>query len=205
VSTAVKSKNVALSSIFDPYVAGTIKARTSGIKDANNDTSNLYANIIYGDAAAATGIKSQGADLNTLYAKIGTASYGLGFSGVHYSSSNNNADNLALICDTTSTWQITSNSAISGSPLSGSLNTYGAVTQVMLSNVSYDSTNATVDTITQNTWVAITADLQILKYRTIGLTGNYVTCTATVQFRNSGGQVLSSNSLIFNVWATNPQ
>lgn len=75
MSNAINSKSVSLASIFDPYVAGTTKARASGIDDAGNDTSNLYANIIYGSAAAATGIKSQNADLNTLYAAKGTAVY----------------------------------------------------------------------------------------------------------------------------------
>lgn len=81
MSDAIKSKGVSLAAIFAPYEAGTIKARASGIDDAGTDTSNLYANIIYGSAAAATGIQSESADLNTLYAKIGTASYPLPFDG----------------------------------------------------------------------------------------------------------------------------
>ena len=75
------SKGVPLSSIFAPYVAGTTKARASGILDANNDLSNIYANIIYGTAAAATGIKSESADINTLYAKLGTTNYPLPING----------------------------------------------------------------------------------------------------------------------------
>lgn len=84
MSNAIASKGVSLASIFDPYTAGTTKARASGIDDGGTDTSNLYANIIYGTAAAATGIKSQNADLNTLYAAKGTASYGLPIDGQSY-------------------------------------------------------------------------------------------------------------------------
>jgi len=84
VTSPIQSKGVPLSSIFDPYVAGTTKARAAGIAEAGNDTSNIYANIIYGSAAAATGIDSEGADLNTLYAKIGTASYALPINGSTY-------------------------------------------------------------------------------------------------------------------------
>lgn len=85
MSDAIKSKGVSLAAIFDPYVAGTTKARASGRFDAGNDLSNLYANILYGSAAAATGIESEGADLNTLYAAKGTASYALPINGNTYS------------------------------------------------------------------------------------------------------------------------
>ena len=84
MSTAINSKSVPLPNIFDPYVAGTTKARASGIDDAGTDTSNLYANIIYGSAAAATGIKSESADLNTLYAAKGTANYPLPIGGANF-------------------------------------------------------------------------------------------------------------------------
>lgn len=86
MSNAIESKDVSLASIFDPYVAGTTQARAAGIQDGGADTSTLYANIIYGSAAAATGIQSKGADLNTLYAAKGTASYALPINGNSYDS-----------------------------------------------------------------------------------------------------------------------
>jgi hypothetical protein len=64
---------------------GTTKARASGIDDAGTDTSDLYANIIYGSAAPATGIGSKSADINTLYAAKGTAQYKLPIDGNSYS------------------------------------------------------------------------------------------------------------------------
>jgi hypothetical protein len=81
VTSGIASKGVDLDNIFDPYVAGTTKARAAGIAVAGSDTSNRFANIIYGSAAAATGIQSEGADINTLYAKKGTASYALPIDG----------------------------------------------------------------------------------------------------------------------------
>lgn len=86
MSDAIKSKGVSLASIFDPYVAGTTKARASGINDAGVDLSSIYANIIYGSAAAITGIGSQSADINTLYAAKGTASYSTPDNGDVYQS-----------------------------------------------------------------------------------------------------------------------
>lgn len=84
MSNAIESKSVSLASIFDPYVAGTTKARATGIEDGGNEISNLYANIIYGIGAAATGIDSQGANLNTLYAAKGTANYPLPINGGNF-------------------------------------------------------------------------------------------------------------------------
>ena len=205
MSTAIKSKSVSLAAIFDPYVAGTTKARAAGIDDAGNDTSNLYANIIYGSAAAATGIQSQGADLNTLYAKIGTAAYPLGFASV-YHDTHAGPSNVALTFDTTSTFAITGapGSTLTGSPLSGSLFTYGTVTQVLLTNLGFDNTRASVSGIAVDTWVPITAGLLVLKYATTSLTGNNVVCTATVKLRNSAGTILSVTNTNFNIFNTNP-
>lgn len=96
MSTAIKSKGVSLSAIFDPYVSGTTKARASGLDDAGNDLSNLYANIIYGTAAAATGIASESADLNTLYAKIGTTNYPLPIDGDDFIAHSNGTVNPSM-------------------------------------------------------------------------------------------------------------
>lgn len=89
MSNSVASKNVSLADIYDPYVAGTTKARASGIDDAGTDTSDLYANIIYGTAAATTGIQSESADLSTLYAAKGTAKYATPDNGDTYASTVN--------------------------------------------------------------------------------------------------------------------
>jgi hypothetical protein len=96
VTSGRQSKGVDLDSIFDLYVAGTTKARASGEFVASSDLSNRYANIIYGSAAAATGIASQGADLNTLYAAKGTANYALPINGQTYTS------NVSIVSGTAS-------------------------------------------------------------------------------------------------------
>lgn len=85
MTSGIASKGVDLDSIFDPYQAGTTKARAAGLNVAGSDTSNRFANIIYGTAAAATGIQSEGADINTLYAAKGTAKYNLPVNGQTYS------------------------------------------------------------------------------------------------------------------------
>lgn len=89
MSGAIKSKGVSLADIFDPYQAGTTKARAAAIRDGGVDTSDLYANIIYGSAAAPTGVASENDDLNTLYAAKGTASYALPIAGNTYTSAYN--------------------------------------------------------------------------------------------------------------------
>lgn len=81
MTSGIASKGVDLDSIFDPYQSGTTKARAAGIGVAGSDISNRYAALTYGSAAAATGIKSESADLNTLYAKKGTANYKLAWDG----------------------------------------------------------------------------------------------------------------------------
>lgn len=73
MSNAIASNGVPLAAIFAQYQSGQTKARASGVADAGTDTSNLYANIIYGSAAPATGVQSQNADLSTLYAAKSSA------------------------------------------------------------------------------------------------------------------------------------
>lgn len=111
MTSGIASKGVDLDSIFDPYVAGTTKARAAGIAAGGTDTSDLYANIIYGSAAAATGIQSEGDDLNTLYAKKGTASYALPIDGNTYTGANhliapNTGSAFISFTSTSSTWTI---------------------------------------------------------------------------------------------------
>jgi len=86
--SGIKSNGVLLSAIFAPYVAGTTKARVSGISDDAGELSDQFAKLSYGTAAAATGIESVNADLNTLYAAYGTTSYAspLSINGFSYSS-----------------------------------------------------------------------------------------------------------------------
>ncbi|MDE2270551.1 MAG: PKD domain-containing protein [Xanthomonadaceae bacterium] len=128
----------------------------------------------------------------------------LGFSGVTYESAANNLAQLTLSFPTTSTWSIAGAGTVTGSPLSGSLTTYGAVTEFYLSNVTYNGAAATVVTAPQNSWQPITAGLSVFQYKTTGLTGNAVSASATLQLRNSSGQVVSTNTINFEVNATNP-
>lgn len=205
MSNAIASKGVSLANIFDPYVAGTTQARASGIDDAGTDTSNLYANIIYGTAAVATGIKSQNADLNTLYAAKGTAQYQLGFGGL-YSSALAGRNNTSLTFPTASTWSVTTNGTWQGShpAISGSLTTYGVVNQFLLHIVSAGSVSAQLTTAPQDVWTPITSGLLVVKYDTFQLFGNATQVTFTVSLRNSGGSTTSTTTTEFQIHNTNP-
>jgi len=83
--SGIKSNGVLLSAIFAPYVAGTTKARLSGINDDAGELSNQFSKLSYGTAAPATDIESAGADLSTLYAAYGTVSIALPINGNTYS------------------------------------------------------------------------------------------------------------------------
>ena len=90
MSTGIKSAGVDLDLIFDPYVTGTSPGLT-GFKTAGVDIHTRYAPIIYGTTAPVTYLKCKvgGAgsfvDLNTLFAKYGTAAYPIAINGQNYS------------------------------------------------------------------------------------------------------------------------
>lgn len=205
MSNAIASNGVSIATIFDPYQSGQTKARASGIADAGTDISNLYANIIYGSAAAATGIQSEGADLNTLYAALGSTQQQLGFAGL-YSSAFAGRNNTSLTFPTSTTWSVTTNGAWQGSPpaVSGSLTTYGSVNQFFLHMVDVGSVNTQLTTAPQDVWTPITAGLLVVKFDTFQLFGNATEATFTVSLRNSGGATTSVTTTQFQIHNTNP-
>lgn len=205
MTSEIQSKGVDLDSIFDPYQAGTTKARAAGIAVASSDISNRFANIIYGNAAASTGIRSQGADINTLYAAKGTAQYQLGFSGL-YSSALAGRNNTSLTFTSATTWAVSTNGAWQGShpAVSGSLTTYGAVNQFLLHIVSSGSVSAQLTTAPQDVWTTITAGLLVVKFDTFQLLGNATEATFTVSLRNNGGATTSATTTQFQIHNTNP-
>lgn len=83
----IEQHAIMLDNTFDPYVAGTTKAAATGIFENGVDLCNLYADISYGTAAAATGIRCRAAltDLSAIFAKKGTAVYALPFNGANLS------------------------------------------------------------------------------------------------------------------------
>lgn len=204
MTSGIASKGVDLDSIFDPYQAGTTKARAAGIAVAGSDTSNRFANIIYGTAAAATGIQSEGADLNTLYAAKGTAAYPL--LGSAYSAEFAGRNNISLTFTSTSAWGITTNGSWNGTqpPLSGSLDTYGTVTEFMVHIVSSGTSPATWTGATPDVWTPISSGLLVAKYDTVTLAGQQTTGTFKLSLRNASGQVLSVSTTDFTVHNTNP-
>lgn len=81
--------NANLDLVFDPYVQGTSPPATGLLDNSGVDiASNRYAPIVYGSAAAATGLLTKqpgNADINTLFAAYGTANYPLPINGATYS------------------------------------------------------------------------------------------------------------------------
>lgn len=92
MTSGIASKGVDLDSIFSPYVGGTTQQRATGIDVNGQDLNARYANIIYGTAPPATGIKSEGADLSTLFCT--GANYSLPIDGQTYSGSGHVASGL---------------------------------------------------------------------------------------------------------------
>jgi hypothetical protein len=95
----IAQHGITLDNTFDPYVAGTTKAAATGISENGVDICNLYANIIYGTAAAATGIRCRAAltELNAIFAKKGTASYNLPIEDTVYQATQNGVNGSAQL------------------------------------------------------------------------------------------------------------
>lgn len=147
MTTGIKSAGVDLDAIFDLYVEGTSPGLT-GYKDAGVDIHTRYAPLIYGIQAARTYLlcKVSGlgsfVDLNTLFAKIGTASYALSINGNTYEHSysvvSGTASSTIGFSTTSSTWKVYGSDSLhaptvlaSGSNPSGSVKiqfTWGAYT-----------------------------------------------------------------------------
>lgn len=205
MTTGFKVGTVDLDDWFDPYLQGT-KPGLTGYRVGAQDLRDRFAPRASGSAAPVTHFKiSNGADLNTLFAAKGSATYPLGFSDNTYLNQAALSAYVAFNFTSTSAWAITGHGAVTGGPLSGSLATYGAVTQFYLSDVAYSTQSATVDTAPQNSWQPITTGLEVIRYRTLGLTGNAVNASCRLRFRNAEGTILSDSRLLLQVNATSPQ
>lgn len=209
MSDAIKSNGVSLAAIFDPYVAGTTKARATGIHDAGNDISNLYANIIYGSAAAATGIASEGADLNTLYAKLGTAQYATPDNGTTYTSDVNIATGQSLSAQIVvqvgpSTYTVTVyNKSLSGS-MTPTVYTFGipaGMTQFYL-KITYESGATGLLTIVDHeSWASLPGSLTTVGSATSGPRGassgtTITTLNCYTAFGTASAAIFSGNTTL---------
>lgn len=210
MTSPIQSKGVPISSIFDLYRPGTTKARASGIAENGNDTSNIYANIIYGSAAAATGIDSEGADLNTLYAKIGTAQYPTPDNGTTYSSVVNIATGQSLSSQITVTITPTQyivtvyNKSLSGAmtPTEYTYDIPAGMTQFYL-KITYSSGATALLSITdKEAWTALPASSTTYGNVTSGPRGSssgttVTTCNCYLAFGTSGAAIFSGNTTLY--------
>lgn len=218
MSNAINSKNVPLANIFDPYVAGTTKARATGIGDASNDTSNLYANIIYGSAAAATGIQSENADLNTLYAAKGTAKYTLPINGQTYGASENTGASggasatLTVTLHADGTYDVVAFQSkhvpSSVTRASGTWNTFGLPSssfQVLYTLTTTSTEGNAGISNGASSYTTLNADVAANVHATAANPSsgaNDITCTLRIQIRNaSSGQVVSDSTCTISAGA----
>lgn len=207
MSTGIDSKSVNLASIFAPYVAGTTKARNSGLESAGNELSNIFANIIYGTAAAATGIASENADLNTLYAKIGTTQYLNPDNGDTYTSDVNIATGQSLSSQinvniTPTQYSITVyNKSLSGSmtPTTYTYDIPAEMTQFYL-KITYSSGSTGLLTITDHeSWTALPGSSTLYGSVTSGPRGsssgtNVTLCNCYLAFGTASAAIFSGNT-----------
>jgi hypothetical protein len=199
--------NATLDAVFDPYVQGTSPAATGLLNDSGVDiASNIFAPILYGTAAAATGLlteQSGNADISTLFAAHGTATYGLPINGNSYTATVHNTG-------TTNSAQlsfITNNSAWSvndfyggGTIASGSIPT-GAVSVMY----SYTVTSGTPTSISNpaTSLTALTASnlsfIDSTSNTGSGAPGKGSVIALTIKYANSGGAVISTTTINFDV------
>lgn len=218
MTSGIASKGVDLDNIFDPYVAGTTKARAAGLNVAGSDTSNRFANIIYGTAAAATGIQSQSADLNTLYAKKGTATYSLPINGQTYSASENTGTSggasatLTVTLHADGTYDVVAFQSkhvpSSITRASGTWNTFGLPSSSfqVLYTMTTDSTEGNAGSANgASTYTTLNTDVAANVHATANSPSagsNDITCTLRIQIRNaSTGQVVSDSTCTISAGA----
>lgn len=218
MTSGIASKGVDLDSIFDPYVAGTTKARAAGIAVAGSDTSNRYANIIYGSAVAATGIQSEGADLNTLYAAKGTAKYALPIDGQTFGASESTGTsggasaNLTVTLHANGAYDVVAFQSkhvpSSTTRASGTWNTFGLPSSSFQVLYTLTTTSTEGNAGSSNgapTYTTISADVAANVHATANSPSagaNDITCTLRIQIRNaSSGQVVSDSTCTISAGA----
>lgn len=205
--------NVPLDQIFDLYVSGT-KAALTGytvrIAGVDVDLRDLLAPIYLGTSAAPTNYKVNNADLNTIFAKKGTAQYALPINGNSYSAAvfTTGAGKTAALSfnAATSGWTVQKNEAGTTTTLASGSIPSGAT------KVKYTDTwlNAPGDTGTgspSNGAAAFTTltSTYISATDSIGVAGGGGTKQSThsmnIQFQNAAGSVISNTTITFVVMA----
>jgi len=202
MATGIKKGTVDLDDYFDPYVEGAKPAAT-GYKVGSTDLNQRYAPLAYGTQAAATGMKiTGGADLNTLWAKKGTASYSkakdFGFAGKYtaYSRGSHNTESrIELVIRPNRTWAVTvvaaspggagGASGTSGTPLSGTwLNSGGAGADYQIRLRDTIQALGDIPLYTHygpSGWITVSSDIVVQAN-----TGNYVGGNSDANGRLSG-------------------
>ena len=221
MTSGIASKNVDLDSIFDPWLSGTSKARATGIAKGaapGTDLNALYAPLIYGSSAAATGIQSQGADLNTLFASKGTAKYSLPINGQTYGATENTGSTggasatLTVTLHADGTYDViafqSKHVPTNTTRASGTWNTFGGPSsgfQVLYTLTTVSEEGSASSTNGAPSYTTLSADVaaKVQANAASPSSGsNDITCTLRIQIRNaSTGQVVSDSTLTITAGA----
>lgn len=206
MTSGIKSKGVDLDSIFSPYQSGTTQQRATGIKVNGQDLNARYANIVYGSAVAATGIDSEGADLNTLFCT--GASYALPINGQTFDASGVTSGSGAVSATASfqinaSTWTVTSQGTNSPLQTLASGPTPAGATTIQIVDTWLNATGDTDNGVTTNTCPTYTA---IPSSSTVGCsvaetsghsgtTTGQTTHSLLITMKSSSGQVISTTTI----------
>lgn len=210
MTSGIASKNVDLDSIFDPWLSGTSKARATGIAKGaapGTDLNALYAPLIYGSSAAATGIQSQEADLNTLFAAKGTAKYALPIDGQTFTSIDaapaGGASTAHLNFQIgTSGWTVVATSAHGSPSTDASGPVPSGATSIQITDTWLNSpgdTNAgtTINTCTSYTTIPSTGTVGCEITEGSSATTGQTTHRLVITMKNAGGTVISTTTTTF--------
>lgn len=206
------SGNPNLDNVFDPYVQGTNPGTIDLLNDAGVDLSqSVYAPLVYGSAAAATGLLSAatGGDLNTLFAAKGTAVYSLPINGQTFLAAAASATGACSanidFSASTSGWSVTGSSSsgghvdtASGSLPSGAVSVqYSYTLTTSVGNGSVTNGASSVTTLTgSNVSIAVVANSP-----SPSSADNERHATVVIKFYNSSSAVISTTTIYLNAQA----
>lgn len=215
MSSGISAHLASLEAIFDPFQPGTTPAPNTNITGAGAELSTLFANILYGTAAPATGITTMVSgvqvDLNTLYAAKGTASYSLPIQGetfnqatvIAHASSGSAALTFGVF---SGNWSVSGSGAGTLHPAAGT-QASGPVpsgaTTVKYAAVLQSATGSPASSVTNGaaSATAISSNPTIVVNQNGTGTGAGSTATygMTVIFYNAGGTAISTTNFTFAV------
>jgi hypothetical protein len=203
------SAGVDFDSLFDPYVQGTKPAATGYRTSDGVDLNQRFAPITFGTKGPDVSYRlSGGADASTLWAAIGTASYGLPIQGNVYSQNTRIAHSSSGFAALTfqaaaSGWSVSGSGSGTLTPAAGTRDSgslpAGAATVKYSASVSTGAGGTVSNGASTPTAVGSSPSIAITQSGTGTGAGNDVRYLITVIFYNSGGSAISTTTFYFDV------